>query len=382
MLKRALSLFLLLFVVFLLVGSSFVVAEDDDDNGNDEDSGDLDDDSGDEAGDDEDDSDGDTDDSEDDESEIELEAEVEDGRTKISIEMGEDEEEFFVESVLTLEGVVEEILSRTELTEEVIRANLKYEVEDEDSDDDGVDDESEEEVEYVSQGIGAEMRFLQLEFAIKKRILFAEAVVDYIENNSTGNETNMTSLRNIIAELEILAGEAENADMTLSNDELVSLYLDIKVDAKELIRQFREEARDALDEEDNFRLRVIFSEIDRENFQDLRLEIREKRRQIQEENAKKILESAGEDDPELLEGIRSGEISRDDLVRRLKEKVSNMKEDQKERLRQKIADEMEERKNDVAEGMRDFAADRESRIEARAGIIRDELRKRAAGERD
>src|SRR3989304_4061962 len=53
-----------------------------------------------------------------------------------------------------------------------------------DDDEDGVEDDTEDEADDISIQHGAEMRFLQLEFSLKRRIVHANLVIDFLNEKN------------------------------------------------------------------------------------------------------------------------------------------------------------------------------------------------------
>ncbi|MBL7055817.1 hypothetical protein ISS07_02810 [Candidatus Woesearchaeota archaeon] len=91
---------------------------------------------------------------EEEEDEIELEAEAEKGKTKVKIKIGDEKHRFILDTVSEAE-VVAEIITRTSLSEDVVKTNLEFEFEDEyeqendevEDKEDGEDDKEDEENE-------------------------------------------------------------------------------------------------------------------------------------------------------------------------------------------------------------------------------------------
>jgi hypothetical protein len=230
-----------------------------------------------------------------------------------------------------------------------------------DEDENEVDDETEDEIEQIGNNHGAMMRFLQLEFAIKKRVLWMNAVIDRIDNN--GDE--VTELREVVVEMNLLAEEAENVDFSMSKDELVKLFIDIKEDARELVKKFRRIARAQLNESDNSFLRTRFSEIEKDDLKELRDKIRDKRRDYNRERTKKFLDDMDIEDGELLKKIENGDISKEEIVRRLREKRRSLGQSMESKFESKVREEANDRRIEVRKEIKEFIDGREVRIEER-----------------
>jgi len=102
--------------------------------------------------------------------------------------------------------------------------------------------ETEKEIEIMNNSLGAEIRLLQLEKSILKNILKGEMAVEVLK----GLEFNTTALEAILGEMKILLEEVKTAN-TSSNDS-VMIFVELKQEAINYTKQFREKIRELLDD--------------------------------------------------------------------------------------------------------------------------------------
>ncbi|MEM4663082.1 MAG: hypothetical protein QXM75_03600 [Candidatus Diapherotrites archaeon] len=187
-----------------------------------------------------------------------------------------------------------------------------------------VDENTQKEITAMNNGIGAKVRLLQLERAILRNILRGNAVISYLEKNYPGEDTS--ELKTIIGEMRVLKEEVAKASESVkdSNAEVVKTFVDLKNDAISLTKQFRDNARILLEDKNKQGLAEEFKNIDWSEYDELKKEILEK---IREYNAKRVEEALSElpeISRELAQKLRNGEISPEEAVRQLMEKLRNL----------------------------------------------------------
>ena len=216
------------------------------------------------------------------------------------------------------------------------------------TDSDDEDDEDEEEAEATRDNLGAKVRMLQLKRAITRRVLWGQNVVEYMnDNNVTGN---VTELQGIVDDLKVLADEAgELAKSDVAGDRAVEKYLEIKRSAKELVKQFREIAKDALKESDKSALRRRFGEIERDMLKEINDEIREIIREHNVQKVREHLREMGIEREEIIKKIESGELNASEIRLRLREELRDLSERKREEFRVRVREERIEIKNRIDE---------------------------------
>lgn len=100
-----------------------------------------------------------------------------------------------------------------------------------------IDDETTKQAEIMNNGMGAEIRLLQLEKAILRNIEKGEAVLSYLNDS----DVDLLELEAILAEFELLKQEVQSADPNATD--AVRVFVDLKHDAVNLSKDFRETLR-------------------------------------------------------------------------------------------------------------------------------------------
>ncbi len=97
------------------------------------------------------------------------------------------------------------------------------------------------EIRAMTTSYGAEVRLLQLEKSIERNILFGQ---DVIERAKEANESYDTSgLEALVEELGIIKDEIAAIDPEGNLTDVVTAFIDLKNDARDITAQFRDEAR-------------------------------------------------------------------------------------------------------------------------------------------
>lgn len=207
-----------------------------------------------------------------------------------------------------------------------------------------IDVETEAEVEVMTESHGAEMRLLQLERRINRAILHMEEIIQFLKDK---NKT-ITELEPIVAEMNILLEEVKAAPKTKS-EESVKVFVEIKADAKDLIKQFRDISKALLSEEDKRELKMKFDNIDKTKLEEVKRRIEEKRRMLNADRAKKVLDRMNVSDEELIAKIRSGEVGSSQLKLRLLERYDGLDVSAKESIRIRMKEQFEQRRDTVVD---------------------------------
>jgi len=103
-----------------------------------------------------------------------------------------------------------------------------------------IDAETQQQIEIMKNGLGAEIRLLQLEKAVIKNINTGEGIVSVLEES----DMNISDLQVILAEFELLIQEVQSANPNASDG--VSIFVDLKHDAVNLSKDFRDTLRGLL----------------------------------------------------------------------------------------------------------------------------------------
>lgn len=270
----------------------------------------------------------------------------------------------------------------TETTDDETETEVEVEVETETEDEvevEDVDEETEKEVEEMDITPGATLRILQLQRQLLIHILRAELVIDSLKE--LGKDT--TELESIVAELEVLKEDAKI--IPDDREEAIQKFIDIKKEAKNLIREFKQIVGELTTSDERDDIRTKFSSI-RENAEltALNEEIENTRNELHKNRVENALGSMGVTDEELLAQIQSGEITIAELKEKLREYYDALPEGTKIEVRDELREIRIERKENrlrIVSETKDGIRERlELRLKERADKL-DERGKKVAAER-
>jgi len=100
-----------------------------------------------------------------------------------------------------------------------------------------IDAETQQQIEIMNNGFGAEIRLLQLENAIIKNINMGNEIISILNEY----DMNVTNFELILAEFELVKQELQSADHNSSD--AVNVFVDLKHDAVNLSKEFRQTLR-------------------------------------------------------------------------------------------------------------------------------------------
>ncbi|PIN72500.1 hypothetical protein COV21_01980, partial [Candidatus Woesearchaeota archaeon CG10_big_fil_rev_8_21_14_0_10_45_5] len=169
----------------------------------------------------------------------------------------------------------------------------------------------EEEIRPMRFPHGAQVRLLELEKSITRNILVGNQTIAAIKaGNSSANTTNLVS---IIDKLIILRNEVrtitvnETAMLNKTSEELAQQFVDIKREAINLSKEFRDAARPLLKETDRQIIREYMKEIDRTELKNIDDEIRDARHRYNADLLNATFSHLGLNNSALLERVRNGD---------------------------------------------------------------------------
>ena len=185
------------------------------------------------------------------------------------------------------------------------------------------DAETQEELEIMGDQTGAYIRLLQLEKAITKNIIKGEEVISVLKEA----EYNTTELEAILAELEFLKEEVQSADP--NSTDAVQIFVDLKSDAVELTKEFREALNELLDEQTIESLRERIREMVCEQVQNLSTKIQNQIRQFNINQLHRIYGVFGETNNSLLSEYQNGSLTKDQVKQQISKIVNNVTKERK-----------------------------------------------------
>ncbi len=207
---------------------------------------------------------------------------------------------------------------------------------------DSVDEQTINEIDVFEQTYtGASLRFAQLEYALSKQALMGQSAIDFIQENYP--EADVDPLNEQLAVIEALIDEVQSVDFNQDKESLASEYVDVKADAKDASVAFRDYVKQIVPEEDFDSFKEAVKATDVSDLDQLKQEIKLLRNELRAERINNIIAPLGIDQPDLVERIRSGEATPDEIksviAQRIKEippeerrsAVAKLKEDRTKR---------------------------------------------------
>ena len=239
-------------------------------------------------------------------------------------------------------------------------ADVDEEAEVETEDMEEVDNETRTEVEEMDVVPGATLRMLQLQRQILIHVLRAEVVVDSLKTLGK----NTTELESIVEELKLLREDAKIIPST--KEEAVQKFIDIKTEAKSLVRQFREGARALTTESERSEIRINFKNIrDSAELTALNGQIINALRNLHKIRVENVLSSLGFEDEELIAKILSGEIGGGEIKIKLREYYDSLSEEEREAVKDRLREIRIEMRADRIKVIRENIDGRKERLEIR-----------------
>ena len=185
-----------------------------------------------------------------------------------------------------------------------------------------IDKETEEETVVMHYPFGAEVRLLQLERALTKNIVIGGEVIIVVQEIGG----NTSELEAILAEMELLLEEVKAADP--NSTDAVQYFVDLKIDAIELTKEFRETVRELLDEETAEQLRERIRERLWDELEDLRQRIRNRIREYNRNQLHGMYGFLGLVDNGLLEQYKNGNISIGEIKSQINKSIQLMSKEE------------------------------------------------------
>lgn len=212
-----------------------------------------------------------------------------------------------------------------------------------------LDEKTEKEVEVMREGgLGPKMRVLQLKRALLRHLVEGKAIVAYLAEK----DKDVSGLQELVDELQALVDEV--SALNPQSETAVEDFVNVKRDARELVKQFREEVRSLLVKSDREALRIRIQKAMDESaeLEALRKEIIQVRRDFNAQRVEKTLERLGRVDPALLERVKSGEGTRVEVRETLKKHYQALNPEQRKAVRMNVGEKLRahrEWKKDVRE---------------------------------
>lgn len=185
-----------------------------------------------------------------------------------------------------------------------------------------IENQTQEHVRIMNNGLGAEIRLMQLEKSIEIKIEMGNLIVA----KATELGENTTGLEALIAEMQLVLQEVQAADPTA--DDAVEQFVDLKSDAIELTQEFRTLAKTILPEAEQEQLRTQEKTMQQERINTAQ-EIKTKIRQYNQEKMEEFQNKLGIQIQETIQNMKNGTMTTEQAKAQIKTMVQNMKQSQK-----------------------------------------------------
>lgn len=236
-----------------------------------------------------------------------------------------------------------------------------------DAGDDVVDEKTGEEIKAMVTSQGAKARMLQLERAVSRGVLMAQAIIDDIEETNESFDT--ADLELIVEEMELLLDEINSSDTEGTTDEVVQQFVDLKKDGIDLAQRFREDARNAFGAEELAQIRNRVRNMTHDELAELGERIRNAIREHNAERIQNALRSMNQNRQDIVNQVRNGNMSKEDIRNQIGNALGTMsREERVEAIRNMAqnATQLRERVNAAIEKAREQYQERmETRLEQR-----------------
>jgi len=204
-----------------------------------------------------------------------------------------------------------------------------------------VDEETEEEIEIMGNHIGAEIRLLQLEKAITKNLLKGEMIVDVLQ----GLDYNTSDLESILSEISLVLEEVKSADPNASD--AVEVFVDLKSDAKNLTKQFRDSLKDLLSDVRYKEIKEQVKEIASEKLGNYSKQIRNRIKQFNRNQIHRLYGIIGEGNNSFVNQYMNGTKNLSQVKLQLNKMVNMKIKEQKQEIFLKLKKEKLQKKNNA-----------------------------------
>jgi len=185
-----------------------------------------------------------------------------------------------------------------------------------------IDAETQQQVEIMNNGLGAEIRLLQLEKAITKNINIGEEIILLLNES----DVNTTELQVILEELEFLIlPEVQSADPYASD--AISVFVDLKHDAVNVSKDFRDTVRGLLTDSILEQIQQRTRNMTCNQTQDLSQTIQDKIRQYNSNQFRNIYQLFGVNANREVLGYQNGSMTQNQVKQNITMRLNQTKKE-------------------------------------------------------
>ena len=226
----------------------------------------------------------------------------------------------------------------------------------------GEETQIQQEVQIMNNGLGAQIRLLQLEKTIDIHIAIGNKV---IEKAQELNKTT-TDLEAIIVQMQDLKKEVQQTNATADN--AVQQFVDLKEEAINLTKEFRDTVRTLFTDEEIQQLREEQQQIRQQRRQEAK-EIRQKIREYNQQRLEQLKTQLGLNIQNIVNEMKQGNITTEQAKQMIKEEVMKLtpakrreiyNKAKEARIKQKV-----KAKEKIAEVMQQFQTRYNKRLQRR-----------------
>lgn len=182
-------------------------------------------------------------------------------------------------------------------------------------------DETQQQIEIMNNGIGAKIRLLQLEKAIMINIEKGQSILTFLADSAL----NVTALEAILYELTMVKGEVQSADANATD--AVQIFVDLKHDAINLTKEFRETLRGLLNTLSLEQLQIRLQNMSRNHTQELTQPIQQNIRRYNVHRFRYYLNLTEENENGLLSQYQNGSITMRELKQNITKQINHSKKE-------------------------------------------------------
>lgn len=232
-----------------------------------------------------------------------------------------------------------------------------------------IDAQTQKQTEIMNDVLGAEIRLLQLERSILKNINIGNEILLLVNES----DINITDLQVILAEFELLIEEVQSADPHASD--AVSIFVDLKHDAVNLSKEFRETVRELLTNTMLHQLQQQIRNMTPDQTQDLSEIIKNKLHQYNCNQFRNIYRILGENGSKQIECYQNGSMTQNQVIQNISMRVNQTEKENKFSFlsslkQQKIRNRIQSQ-NQVQNASEGFQQRQENRFKKRLQRIED-----------
>ncbi len=206
-------------------------------------------------------------------------------------------------------------------------------------------DTTDKEVKDMTTPYGATVRMLQLQASVEKNLAAGEAALTAMQ---AMQGVDASELEAILAEMNVLKQEIQDIDLDDSPEELAQQFVELKNDAIDLTKQFRETSQTMLTTEQKNQVKNVVQQANKNENKQIREQIKELKNQYNSEKLGTLLNKTGIKADDLLGKVRQGQLNMSELKNQLKQKTGNLTKDQSEKLQFQVKEQALKQKVMVA----------------------------------